>query len=171
MANSFLVRLVAGALAIMSASPLLAEPLPAPTGPVILTVTGQITETNVAGSAQFDAAMLADLGMVEFATATNWTEGVNSFSGPALAAVLTRVGAAGSTLRAVAINDYLVEFPLAEAFHDGPTLAFLMNGAEMSVRDKGPIWLIFPFDSNIEFRTEEIYRRSVWQLDRLEVLP
>jgi hypothetical protein len=39
----------------------------------------------------------------------------------------------------------------------------------MSVRDKGPLWVIYPYDSD-DYRSEVIYSRSIWQLDRLEVV-
>jgi hypothetical protein len=39
----------------------------------------------------------------------------------------------------------------------------------MSVREKGPIWMIFPYDSVEAFRTEQTYARSIWQLDRIAV--
>jgi hypothetical protein len=59
--------------------------------------------------------------------------------------------------------------PLADAMVDGPLLAFLMNGEPMSVRDKGPVWLVYPYDADAAFRTEQIYAWSIWQLDRIEV--
>jgi hypothetical protein len=45
-----------------------------------------------------------------------------------------------------------------------------MDGNAMSVRDKGPLWVIYPYDSDAAYRTEVIYSRSIWQLDRLEVV-
>ncbi|WP_296762669.1 hypothetical protein [Sediminimonas sp.] len=39
----------------------------------------------------------------------------------------------------------------------------------MTLRDKGPVWLLYPFDSAPRFRTELHYARSVWQLDRIEI--
>ena len=40
----------------------------------------------------------------------------------------------------------------------------------MSLRDKGPLWIVYPFDSNPSYSTEVTYARSIWQLDRIEVL-
>jgi hypothetical protein len=39
----------------------------------------------------------------------------------------------------------------------------------MSLREKGPLWIIYPFDSSPEYQTELIYSRSIWQLNRIEV--
>jgi hypothetical protein len=45
-----------------------------------------------------------------------------------------------------------------------------MNGAEMSIRDKGPLWIVYPYDASDDFRSEVVYSRSIWQLDRIEVI-
>jgi hypothetical protein len=71
---------------------------------------------------------------------------------------------------ATAINDYSVEIPLSDAVEGGPIIAYLMDGEEMSIRDKGPLWVIYPYDSDADFRSEVVFSRSIWQLDRLEIL-
>jgi hypothetical protein len=40
----------------------------------------------------------------------------------------------------------------------------------MPLRDKGPLWIVFPFDSATEFQRESIYARSIWQLNRIAVV-
>ena len=49
--------------------------LPMPEGPVILSVTGNITTTNAEGRADFDRAMLEALGVTRMTTWTPWTDG------------------------------------------------------------------------------------------------
>ena len=39
----------------------------------------------------------------------------------------------------------------------------------MSVRDKGPLFVVFNYDSAAELRSERYYNRSIWQLRRLQV--
>jgi hypothetical protein len=41
----------------------------------------------------------------------------------------------------------------------------------MTVRDKGPLWIVYPYDAKPEYRQELIYSRSIWQLDHIEVKP
>ena len=48
-------------------------------------------------------------------------------------------------------------------------LAFERNGKPMSVREKGPLWIVYPYDSDAKFQSEVYYSRSIWQLDRLAV--
>lgn len=140
-------------------------------GEVLLTVTGEIGQTNAGDAAEFDRAMLESLGAVAFETTTIWTDGVQSFVGVELVDLLAAVEAEGGSLRAIALNDYAVEIPVSDAVEGGPIVAFLRNGDEMSVRDKGPLWVVYPYDSTPEYQSELIYSRSVWQLARIEVQP
>jgi len=140
-------------------------------GDVVLTVTGQITVTNAEGVAQFDLSILQDLESARFETTTIWTDGLQTFEGVELADLMAAVGAEGSTLRAVAFNDYAVDIPIEDAVEGAALVAYLRNGEPMGLRDKGPLWIVYPYDSSPEFQSEEIYSRSIWQLARIEVLP
>jgi len=148
-----------------------AQTLPEPVGEIILTVTGQITQTNASGAARFDHTMLAALGPVSFDTTTIWTDGVQTFTGIPLAVIVAHVGAQGATIAATALNDYRVEIPMSDAVEGGPILAYSQNGDPLSARDKGPIWLIYPYDSNSAYRSDVVYARSIWQLDRMDITP
>jgi hypothetical protein len=156
-------------LAIGTAFAATANELPAPAGEVILTVTGAIGVTNAEGEARFDLDLLKSLPQHSFATSTIWTDGINTYSGVLLKDLLAAVGATGATINATALNDYQISFPAADVADDAPLVAYLVDGEPMSVRDKGPLWLIFPFDSNAAYRTEESYSRSIWQMDRLSL--
>ncbi len=147
-----------------------AEPLPAPQGEPLLTVTGAIAVTNVGDAAVFDREMLAALPQGGFTTSTIWTEGPAAYAGPTLRAVLDRVGATGATVRAVALNDYAVTIPVDEIETETPIIAATVDGAAMPVRERGPLWVLYPFDRGPEWRAEVIYSRSIWQLSRLEIL-
>lgn len=149
--------------------------LPALAGPVLLTVTGRIAGAEGTGDspgvAKFDAARLAALPRREFATSTIWTEGVQSFSGVELRSLIDHLGVTGGTLKITAVNDYSIQIPVSEVAAGGALLADLRDGKPMTVRDKGPLWLVYPYDSASEFRNEVVYSRSVWQVDRIEVMP
>lgn len=148
----------------------LAQDLPQPEGEVLLTVSGAISATNNGDTAVFDLEMLQALDDTAVETTTIWTEGTQTFQGVSLDALMTRLGIDEGTLRATAINDYTVEIPVSDATPGGPILAYLLNGDTMSIRDKGPLWVIYPFDANEDYRSEVIYSRSIWQLDRIEAI-
>ncbi|GHC50621.1 oxidoreductase [Gemmobacter tilapiae] len=138
---------------------------------MVLTVTGLIGATNGEGAATFDLAMLEALDRKTFATTTIWTEGQQVLSGVPLVELLAHLKIKGRTLKVTAVNDYSIEVPISDAVQGGPILAYLNNGQRMTLRDKGPLWLVYPYDQNPAYQSETIYARSVWQLDRIEVLP
>ena len=147
-----------------------AADLAQPAGDPVLTVSGAISVTNVGETAQYDLDMLRAMDPQTIETSTIWTEGVQSFTGVPLASLLGSLGVEGGTIRATAINDYAVEFPFDEISDGAAIVAFENNGEEMSIRDKGPLWIVFPYDSSPFYRTEVVYSRSIWQMDRLEVI-
>ena len=130
----------------------------------LLTVAG-IGDSPV----EIDRAEFEDMEAKTFTTTTIWTEGDITFTGVPLAALLDELGVDDGVLLASAVNDYSIEFPVEEARKDGPIVAYLMNGEPMSVRDKGPLWIVFPYDSDPAFQSEVVYSRSIWQLVRIEV--
>ncbi len=116
-------------------------------------------------------ADLQALPQVEFTTSTIWTTDPVTFAGPTLAAVLESVGAADGSLSMVAVNDYKVQMPRGVVAQDAPIIATRLNGEPFTIRNKGPLWLVFPFDSSTAYQTEEIYSYSIWQLTRIAVVP
>jgi len=116
-------------------------------------------------------ADLSALPQISFTTSTIWTTEPATFSGPSLAAVLDMVGAKGAALSMIAVNDYKVEMPRSTVEQETPIIANRINGEPFSIRDKGPLWLVFPYDSDPRFQTEEIYSFSIWQMNQIRVVP
>ena len=173
--------LAAAVLALSTLASANAGQLDAPAGDVILTVTGKVTNTNADGAAGFDFAMLEALAGRRATMETPWTTGATTFDGPLLAAVLEAAGGPeppprriflghGKRLLVKALNDYSAEIPIEDATGYETILALRMNGAPMSVRDKGPLFLIYPFDKNPEIYNEKYFSRSVWQIREIEVV-
>ena len=158
-----------GAVLLPLASAQAADPLPTPTGPVILTVSGAIEVTNSPEGAAFDKQMLVDLGLTEIKTTTPWTDGVQVFSGVIGRTVLERVGAKGETVFASALNDYTVDLPMTDFINFDVLLALELNGEEMLVSDKGPLWIVYPRDDVPELNDRKLHERWVWQLKALKV--
>lgn len=165
MTRSFQVIALGTALA---AAPVVAEDLPSPKGEIILTVSGDISARNQGESAVFDLEMLRGMGEVSFATTTPWTDGVQEFTGIPLHVLTETLGITTGSIKATAVNDYAIDIPIEDAVEGGPILAYLQNGEQMSVRDKGPIWLVYPYDLNEAYQAEVIFSRSIWQLVRLD---
>lgn len=140
-----------------------------PVGDVVLRITGAIANANSGDAAVFDMKMLGEMPPTAFTTSTIWTDGETSFVGVELDDLLNAVGASGSRIIAVALNDYAVKLPVSDARNGGPIVAYLMNGEPMSPRTKGPLWIVYPYDSATEYRSELIYSRSIWQLASMRI--
>lgn len=146
-----------------------AAALPAPKEKPILTVSGKISVTNKDDTAEFDRPMLESLGMVSFATETPWYPDRVTFEGVSLAKLMDLVGAKGQTLTVVALNDYSSEIPFEDFQKFNVILALKQNGEYMSVRDKGPIFIMYPFDSDPALKHQTYYGRAVWQVSKIIV--
>lgn len=154
---------------LLAISPVRAGELPAPNGPVILTVDGAIANHNGDGIARFDMEMLTALGVHKIVTETSWTEGKVEFEGVLARAVMAAVGANGTSVKAFAINDYHSDVPVSNFDDYDVILAFAMNGKALTRRDKGPLWIIYPWDDHPELNEQSIIRQSVWLLKHLTV--
>ncbi|EBA16194.1 hypothetical protein RSK20926_20750 [Roseobacter sp. SK209-2-6] len=122
-------------------------------------------------SRRFTLADLRALDAETFETETIWTEGNQVFTGVPLATLVALFGVEEGTLEARAVNDYMVEIPISDAVTGGPIIAYTRNGGAMSLRNKGPLWLVYPYDSNpASYKNETVYSRSIWQLDRLRIV-
>jgi hypothetical protein len=164
------LRLFAGAMAVAGAlAPAQAQPLDKPKGPVVLTVQGNVSQTNQGERAQFDMKMLEALPQKSFTTQTPWYPQPVGFTGPLLRDVLAAAGAKGTKITAVALNDYKTEIPFDDATRHDVIVARLMNGRPMPIREKGPLFIVYPFDTKAELRTELYYNRSAWQLNALQI--
>lgn len=163
-------RFVRIATAWLAAAPLLARALDAPAGPVVLSIGGRIRHRNAGDRAVFDMAMLAALPQTTITTRTPWFPQPRRFTGPLLRDLLALVGASGTTIRLSALNDYRVDMPFEDALRHDVVVARLLDGQPMAVRDKGPLFVIYPFDDNPELRGAVYYSRSAWQLRTIEIL-
>lgn len=134
--------------------------------PVLEVTAAQVPDRTFTLSVQD----LQDIAVQNIVTSTIWTEGVHEFSGVPLYALLQHLDVTGSTIQAIALNDYAVSIPLSDARMGGPIVAFAIDGQPIPRREKGPLWIIYPFDQSPEYRTEIVYSRSIWQLNRLNIV-
>lgn len=166
-ALQFLRRHFVVALAACFALP--ASALDAPTGKVLLTITGNLEQRNTSEGAAFDLAMLEKLPRRSFSTKTPWYPEPRKFTGVPLRDLLAAVGGKGKTAKAMALNDYRVDIPLDDALRHDMLVAYLLDDKPMLVREKGPVVLMFPFDLRPELKSAINYSRAVWQLKVLEL--
>jgi hypothetical protein len=139
-----------------------------PANPLILTVTGELG-CCPQGQALFDLQRLDALPQVEVNTLTPWTDQEDSYQGVRLSVLLDELEARGQRIDATALNDYSMLLNLQAAREYPVILATRKNGKVMRVRDKGPIWVIYPLSDFPELRKEEHHQAMVWQLKSLNI--
>lgn len=167
--KNYLKRLLPLVFVVSLTGAAFASMLSGPTGPVILTVSGSISETNDGEVATFDRAMLEALEWKTIESYTKWTDGATKFSGVELATLLEAVGANGTNMIAAALNDYSVEIKISDAEAHSVLLAMEMNGVEMKIRDKGPIWIIYPQTAE-QANEPRFDEKMIWQLKSIEIV-
>lgn len=140
------------------------------TAETILTVTHTATAGGAAVKTEYDLAALQALPKSSFETKTQWTEGVQTFEGVEVQALMAALGVTGGTMTATAADGYMLEMPAAEMMISGPIVAYSMNGAALPA-DKGPLWIVYPYDRAPEFNTEDTASRSIWSLQQIEFTP
>lgn len=119
---------------------------------------------------EFSRDNLEQLPQTSFKTTTIWTEGEISFSGPSLTDILATVDLDGQSVVAVALNDYKAVIPAKLIEDRFPILATRRDGEAFSRREKGPLWIVFPFDQSEDFQSELVFSSSVWQLTELRAV-
>jgi hypothetical protein len=155
-------RLLAVVLVLAFGTTAHAQSLKAPTGPVILTVTGRIVQTNrgpfdevndalfknqqvrFERAASFDLAMLEALG-TRTVTA-DYPQGgpLRTFEGPLLRDVLKAVGATGRVVRVAALDGYFQEIDIQELEQWPVLLAVRQDGAYLALGGFGPTRIVYP---------------------------
>ena len=149
-------------------APLRAEDL-LPHARVILTVTGALAEANASGRIEFDLNSLERLGLSRLITWTPWTDGEVEFEGVLARRLIEAVGARGAQVDARALNDYEEKIPIEDFYRYDVLLATRMNRRLMRLRDKGPIWIVYPWSGHPELDDFATREKSVWQLNALHV--
>lgn len=135
----------------------------------MLQIGGAIHAPDGARFIQLDSAALRALPQQTVTTHTPWHDGPVTFSGPRLWDLLEPLKPAGKTLHVTALNDYSVDIPLSDLQRYQPVLAWQLNGKALSVRNKGPLFLIYPFDAHPELHNQLYYGRAIWQIKMITV--
>ena len=146
-----------------------AEGLKNPVESPILVVAGKIGATNKGQRAVFDRPMLEAIAGEEIKTKTPWYTDEVRFEGVSFAKLMKEVGASGENLVITALDDYSREIPIEDLVQNKAILALKRDGQYLSVSDKGPLFVVYPYDSKAELKNEKYYSRSVWQVRRIEV--
>lgn len=122
------------------------QPVPAPTGPTVLAVTGRIGVTNGDGALSLDEETLDALGRLRLTVYEPWVKQTLNFQGVWLGDLLrvAHPDPGAQTLHITALDDYQVELPIADVLAGGVLLATRDgDGHPIPVEDGGPTRIVF----------------------------
>ena len=114
---------------------------------------------------EFSREQLLSLPQQEISTTLPWVDGESVYSGVTLLAVLESMDLPVSAqVTFVALNDYKVAVPKEDFYDYQPIIAIKQNGEFMSVRDKGPYWLIYPLSTRPDIDNTDFHAKMIWQI-------
>jgi len=135
----------------------------------VLTVAGT-TPSGEPMSIDYSMEDLAALDQVELTTINEFVDSETQFSGPLVRDLVKGFTVTDdTTLTLQAINDYEVSMPIADALKYDVIVATKRDGNQMSVRENGPLWIIYPMSDNPELQNSLYMSRLAWQLVRITV--
>jgi hypothetical protein len=117
----------------------------------------------------FNMKTLKSLPQRTFVTQTPWYKDPVKFTGPLLRDVLAAAKVKGESMSAIALDDYQAKIPVLDATDYDVILAHQMDGKTLTPKDKGPLFVVYPYDSKPELQAVRFYERSIWQLKALRV--
>lgn len=174
-------------LSLLVSVPAMAE-IEAPQGHVLITLGGNVTETNLPARTSedgglfgfleiayeratgFDAAMLDGLPQVEIMISYG-PEGKErdiTFTGPLLQDVMEMAGASGTTAKPMAMDGYQAEISWSDIETSQPILATHADGAPMGIGAYGPTMIVFPHSEDPEVQEAQA-AQQVWALAFIEI--
>ena len=134
-----------------------------------------VSGTNKDGervSIELTAEDFADMEQVTVKTTNDYVDDVTTFSGPLFRSALSEIiFGPDSNINVTASNDYRTASPAQEILDYDVILATTMNGVELTLRDRGPVWIIYPMSDNPELQDAKFNDRLVWQLIKVDVEP
>ncbi|WP_421694859.1 oxidoreductase [Aestuariivirga sp.] len=134
-----------------------------------MTIEGLIDGCNAGLEVRFDLTMLEALPARDVKTQNPWETGIVTYRGVLISDVLKYVHADGKNIQVTALNDYRSVISVADIDAYDIILSYQREGLYMPVREKGPLFIVFPFTDVPALANEFRYAQSVWQVSRITV--
>jgi hypothetical protein len=129
-----------------------------------------INSKNEAISVEVTRALAEETGLTEiFTKVVSLGEETRKVKGIPARRLLERFDLMGDNLEIVAIDGYAIDVPRADIDNFPTIIALEIDGRPLTVRDKGPAWLIYPVSGFAELDSPEFAARSVWQIKSVKL--
>lgn len=141
-------------------------------GPVIAGSDVYLTLVDASGKniVELTEDQLLAMDQAIVLTENEFVDGMGEFSGPLARDVIALMGDDLETVILTAVNDYAVPVPVADFIEYDVIFALSRNGENFSIRDKGPIWVIYPMSDHEELQDRVYNDRLIWQLVKVNAL-
>lgn len=96
-------------------------------------------------------------------------KGTHSWQGISLAELIKLSGRSPESIRVTALNGYYATLPFSDIERYDPVVAYRRDGKTLTIRDKGPLILIYPFDQFKTLNQQTYINRSVWQINEIHI--
>jgi hypothetical protein len=143
------------------------EKISAPEGEVVLTVSGDIGAANKGKELALDLASLEQMRRVRMEAAEPFLKRRVMFEGVLLSDLLAVAGVpdSASKISLTALDDYKVDFKVADVRSSQMLLATKADGKHMPIDKSGPIRIVFP-DSSSLGRNPDLW---IWSVASMKV--
>ncbi|MBC7878467.1 MAG: molybdopterin-dependent oxidoreductase [Anaerolineales bacterium] len=147
------------------------DPIPVPTGDVVLTVDGMIEQKNSGETLQFDIAALESIGLVQYDVDDPFIKKNILYTGVLLSQLLDAAGMSpdATIITLHALDDYSTDMKISDADKWPVLVATQADGAYMAVDNNGPLISIFPFNDYPEIDHLTYDALWVWSLSAITV--
>jgi len=129
-----------------------------------------IKNSGCDNAVQLNQAALLALPQKQFVTHHSWSDNAESFSGPLLQDVLNTTCSNTKKIKLTALNDYAIDMDFSRLKHYQPIIALSVNGKRLSIREKGPLWIMLPLDDHKDIEKRSMDGMMIWQLSDIKIL-
>jgi hypothetical protein len=145
--------------------------IPAPTGPVVLTMEGKISQKNDGETLKFDMATLESIGVIQYKVDDPFAKKNILYSGVLLSELLKVAGAdkSSDTLTLWALDDYSTDMKVVSSEKWPVMIATKADGVYIPIDQKGPLISVFPFNDFPEIDHLTYDNEWLWALAKITV--
>ncbi|MCL1479057.1 hypothetical protein MIH18_06995 [Marinobacter sp. M3C] len=131
-------------------------------------VSLQISKSSTGLVQSWSLGKVDALSQQRITTHSPFFPGTKTFSGPLLADLLAAAFSAepkeSTPIKLIALNNYSIQTTFGKLKHADAIVATRKNDLPMSIRDRGPFWIILPLNKRPDLENENFYRLMIWQL-------
>ncbi|SEG47967.1 hypothetical protein [Oceanospirillum linum] len=130
-----------------------------------------LTVQSEDASVSFTLAEFKALPTTQVRTKTIWTDKEHTFSSVTFKDLMKhlQIDPKGKHVTMIALNDYAIQVAVETLIEHSAFIAYAIDGKRMRIRDKGPLWVLYPFSDQPAINIPPYQAHAIWQLKTLVV--